>query len=333
MMTRLSVILGGMRRSPRVVLGGAILAMIGGALTPGDLVVYTGLHTFPEWGRTATGIAPARAEELFMRWTYGAASLVASLVACAAFAWIGRLLLVSASIEAARGGQGEERKILRRLSRDLGRVIRTRQISLMVTGAFAFIPLYLCAAVAGRNPESPWPLVGVAAVLALANAWTTMSDRFALARFDSRQDSIAAQKRQEGRQGEHFATASQLRQEGRQGEYYLDTSAPRQGYGVATGADNAVTDGGWSLLSGRGLAVIGLVFALDLVPALAGCVLRAYTGGSSLLLTPLGLRPLVSPLHVLLGAALVVNVVVAQSALFTWLFVHDESAQASPPAS
>jgi hypothetical protein len=178
---------------------------------------------------------------------YNAAPAFAGWLGMSALAWLCRLPLVAATLVARQ--QPRRTSALAFLLKNSVRVLRTRGIGIMVTSAFAVIPGWILLAWRKHAALSTLPDIGLALLLAVAGGWLTLGDRFAFARFDARQDAVSRQARDDARNA----------------PYYLDTGKERAGYGVATGADNAVTDAGWALLDRRAFAIVGITVLMDLV--------------------------------------------------------------------
>lgn len=143
------------------------------------------------------------------------------------------------------------------------RLVRTRGIGSMAGSFVLGIPLYACAAMLQYDTLPVLATLGIAFLLATATAWLTMSDRFALRRFDGAQD----------RRARDDIDARW------NAPYYLNTGVPgKRLRSVATGADQAVTDGGAALLSVRGVALVVVWLLLDTLRALAAASLGAWAG-------------------------------------------------------
>lgn len=207
-------------------------------------VAYVGAEQPGAWIADATGLTHITSllEQLA---GYQGTEAAGTWIALAMLTWIVRMPLVAATLVAAGEAKGTSLQLLQKYAT---RVVRTRGIGIMVTAAFAIVPLWVLAAWRKKSGSDVGPDVCIAIVIALCGGWLALCDRFAFARFDTKQDKIADEKRAEGLAA---------------GPYYRDTGSPRRGRGVATGADNAVTDAGWALLSTRALGAVGVSLALE----------------------------------------------------------------------
>ncbi|MCW5804408.1 MAG: hypothetical protein KIT31_18705 [Deltaproteobacteria bacterium] len=171
--------------------------------------------------------------------------------------WIGVTIaasLVGALLAAATLGAGQRGRAEALLHAGWTRLLRTRVTLLPLVGIGGGL---LAAGLATARPQLGAAAdVGLAAVMAIAGGWAALADRFALARFDARQD----------------ARASEVWSANHNAPYYLDTSAPRGR--IADGTDRAVTDAGKRLLTAGGLGAMALTATLAVLAALAPRALR-----------------------------------------------------------
>ncbi|MDX2092482.1 MAG: hypothetical protein SFX73_31755 [Kofleriaceae bacterium] len=214
------------------------------------VVAYIGVEVPAAWIADAAGLTQG-VTLLEALSGYEMEDAAVTWIGLALLTWIVRLPLVASTLVAAGEVKGTTMQVLQKYG---SRAFRTRGIGIMVTGAFALVPLWILAAWRKKSGSDVGPDIAIASVLALCGGWLALCDRFAFARFDAKQDRIAEKKREEGRAG---------------GQYYLDTGNPGRGRGVASGADNAVTDAGWALLSTRALGAVVLVVGLELGVAVA----------------------------------------------------------------
>ncbi|MBX3162298.1 MAG: hypothetical protein KF773_40410 [Deltaproteobacteria bacterium] len=180
--------------------------------------------------------------------------------------WIGVTIaasLVGALLAAATLGAGQRGRAEALLHAGWTRLLRTRVTLLPLVGIGGGL---LAAGLATARPQLGAAAdVGLAAVMAIAGGWAALADRFALARFDARQD----------------ARASEVWSANHNAPYYLDTSAPRGR--IADGTDRAVTDAGKRLLTAGGLGAMALTTALALLAALAPRALRPVAAAAAAL--------------------------------------------------
>lgn len=222
-MTRLSAF-GRTLRDPVALASAALVALVA-AETPGDWIAH-------EIVRAAGLDLPALGTKSFLDLVAANDETALGWVVRAFLGWIVRLPLVAATLTTS--------STLGFFGRNAGRAFRTRGTAIMAVSACAAIPVYALFALRKFSENSLLPDIGLAFVFALAGAWLALADRFALARFDARQDAIA-------RQAIDDATNA---------PYYLNTGADRRGYGVASGTDNAVTSAGKAAFTGGALAVV-----------------------------------------------------------------------------
>ncbi len=139
----------------------------------------------------------------------------------------------------------------------LSRLVRTRGVGLMAATAVLFIPAYVLAVFLKKG--AVWSEAGLAVLLAAWSLWLALADRFALARFNAAQDRRAKDENDRSWNS----------------PYYLNTGTPSPGSrtSIATGADDAVTDGGWALLSRNGVLLVLLYLVLDTLRVAAGAQL------------------------------------------------------------
>jgi len=134
------------------------------------------------------------------------------------------------------------------------RLLRTRAVGLMAATAVLFIPAYVLVVFLKKG--NAWSEVGLAVLFSAWILWLALADRFALARFNSTQDRRAKDENDRSWNS----------------PYYLNTGTPDPGSrtSIATGADDAVTDGGWALLGRNGLLLMLLFLVLDTLRVVAG---------------------------------------------------------------
>jgi hypothetical protein len=256
-MSDFGVLLSRTMREPLAWIGAAAVALIG-AEQPADWIARSLARDVFRVPTLLDALAGYKAPEAFGIW-----------LGTVALASICRLPLVAATLVAAQPSARAPAMTL--VLKNAGRLFRTRNIGVMVTCAFAFIPASLLFGWRKHTTLSFLPDIGIALLLALAASWVTLGDRFALARFDARQDAIARKAIDDA----HNAP------------YYLDTGKARRGHGVATGADNAVTAAGWALLDKRAFAVVGITLLMELGRA-AGVALAPAAVPSIAVRTVLG---------------------------------------------
>ena len=192
----------------------------------------------------------------FQVFTFGptiSEDVLVDAVALAVLAYPARLILAIATTQNARG---QSVAPLGAIRRSLGRLIRTRGVSLMVA-TFTF---GIVAGIAFRSAGTlASPLAAdvcrtLAAIVVTAGfGMASLADRAAVLDVDGTQDARASKLRSEGR----FA-----------GPHYLDTTTAKRGYDIATSADEATTVGMRAFLSpwAWGAALVAMV--ADAVPVL-----------------------------------------------------------------
>ncbi|MFO0686032.1 MAG: hypothetical protein U0234_28485 [Sandaracinus sp.] len=185
----------------------------------------------------------------------------ATVLGRAAAALVGWVALAVLSLDVVDGkGAGPEGPM---------RLLRTRAIGAVATAAVLAIPVYGCALAIDQDALAALGALGAVAlgvVLATATAWLALSDRFALRRFD-----VASDRRAQADADAKWNAP-----------YYLNTGSPgKSRHSVSSGADQAVTDGGASLLGARGVALVLGWLALDTLRAAIAASFGPWVGAAA----------------------------------------------------